>query len=285
MEKIRFKVKKGNESYIQDAVQSTWFTTKDYKMEKVAESGSDSEYIFQSNICDICVFCYKFWGWEGVSIIDETDRVKYFESIVCETPLSMSAIKKALQTVSVCVANNRVYCLLDEGVIMEFPIEWLSMPNMMDGTTIAVYTNTLRKGSSIVMSTSKSIIHIFGHKKIGVQLTGAENSVYSQNENVLLSVVEERNNYNYAYGKFLKSCNGTLYDMDTGRYELRISDNQYCPIIITDEGYRAGIWDVVGETIIDQGTCQMHYLDDWFPITQRFSKRSNKIFDFERKDA
>lgn len=118
---------------------------------------------------------------------------------------------------------------------------------------------------------------IHGHKKIRVIITGMENFVESEDENALISVVEDYNYHNYAHGKFLKKICGVLYDIDTSRYQLRISDNQMCQIIVAD-AYRAGIWDCWNESIVDQGDCQAHYLDDWFPITEKFSHKSNKSF-------
>ena len=196
--------------------------------------------------------------------------------------MNMRVIKDKLsEEAAVIVANDRVYwkCYSEDCIeeIQESPIEWLNQPWGVDRMSIAIYANSCSKGFSVTIGGDGNVVAIHGHKKIRVIITGMENFVESEDENALISVVEDYNYHNYAHGKFLKKICGVLYDIDTSRYQLRISDNQMCQIIVAD-AYRAGIWDCWNESIVDQGDCQVHYLDDWFPITEKFSHKSNKSF-------
>lgn len=195
---------------------------------------------------------------------------------------TMSIKEKLDNEAVVIIANDNVYWyrLNDEGEneLTKSPIEWLNQPWGVDGLSMAIYSNSCSKYFSIILGGDRNIVTVHGHKKIRVTVTGMENFVESENENALISVVEDYNYHNYIHGKFLKEVCGVLYDMNTSRYRLRISDNQMCQIVASNE-YRAGIWDCVAEEIIDQGDCQAHYLDDWFPITEKFSKKSNKNFE------
>lgn len=196
--------------------------------------------------------------------------------------MSTEAIKEKLENEApVVVANDHVYWYFYndecENELTESPIEWLETPWNASRMTIAVYSNTCSSGFNVAFGGDENIITIHGHKKIHVTITGEENLVESENENVLVCVVEDYNYHNYIHGVFLKEVCGFLYDMDTSRYQLRISNNQMCQII-ANEDTRAGIWNCWTEEIIDQGDCQAHYLDDWFPVEARFSKRSNKSF-------
>lgn len=188
---------------------------------------------------------------------------------------------KLYNEAAIIVANDCVYWKYynDEcvEVIRESPIEWLETPWNASRMTISVYSNTCSKGLGIVIGGDENIVTIHGHKKIRVTVTGMENFVESEDENALIGVVEDFNYHNYAHGKFLKEVCGVLYDMNTFRYQLRISPTYQCQIIVADE-YRAGIWDCLHEEIIDQGDCQAHYLDDWFPIEAKFSKKAKKSF-------
>lgn len=188
---------------------------------------------------------------------------------------------KLYNEAAIIVANDRVYWKYynDEcvEVLRESPLEWLETPWNASRMTIAVYSNTCSKGLGIVIAGDENIVTIHGHKKIRVTVTGMGNFISSEDENALLGVVEEYNYHNYVHGVCLKEICGVLYDVNTSKYQLRISSTHQCQIIVGD-GYRAGIWDCWNEEIIDQGDCQAHYLDDWFPITEKFSKKSKKKF-------
>lgn len=123
--------------------------------------------------------------------------------------MNMRVIKDKLsEEAAVIVANDRVYwkCYSEDCIeeIQESPIEWLNQPWGVDRMSIAIYANSCSKGFSVTIGGDGNVVAIHGHKKIRVIITGMENFVESEDENALISVVEDYNYHNYAHGKFLK---------------------------------------------------------------------------------